>query len=537
MRISNNIYYPVIFLVIILIFSSCRDDTDESTADDASQLISKMLVNSTVCSFDAASGSFFYAVSPGESQDVIISIENRNVIGFTVEGKSYRNGTLVNLTSFETGNKFEIIPQNVSGKSGQPVRLILTSLPLVNIRVKGQISDNPKIECYISLADPGGKTNGSQRYFPEHRAGIEIRGGLSQSYPKKSYSLEFWKSGSNEESDDSTRLFGFRDDGDWILDAMYIDYARMRNRLSTDIWISMNKVPYADKEPGAVNGTRGCFVELFLNDSYQGLYCMTEKVDRKQLNLNTLEGFSYKAYAWSNATEFIHGNTAFNNTLETWDGWQIEFQGENSLKAVPPLRWELLRNFIQFTVNSADADFASSIASKINIDNLVDYLLFTNAIGADDNTGKNTFFSFYNNSDKRFFITPWDMDGSWGRKWNGSKIDLREGEFIGVTGIPRSDSRYCRPNAFFQRMMTTGSAEFRLKLKSRWKELRNGVFSVNKLSDRINAYQNLFLASGAYEREKVRWPAKTTDLKPETDFMLSWIQNRLVQVDNYVNGL
>lgn len=88
------------------------------------------------------------------------------------------------------------------------------------------------------------------------------------------------------EVDSGTKLLGLRDDGDWILDAMYIDHARMRNRLSTDLWIDMNKVPYLSKEPRAINGTRGYFVEVFLNNSYLGLYCLTERIDRKQLQLS-----------------------------------------------------------------------------------------------------------------------------------------------------------------------------------------------------------------------------------------------------------
>jgi spore coat protein H len=541
MRMKFKNLAPYILIFSIIVISSCRNDQDDPLDDngdpDGNPAITGITVNSMICPFDAVSGSYFYAVALNEPNNTVISCAGENLNGFSIENKTFLCDATVTFSHFSPGDSFDIIPINSKGKEGKPVKLVLTSLPLVNIRVSGQIVSDPKILCYISVCDPGGKTNGNQRYFPEHRAGIEIRGGLSQNFPKKSYGLEFWKSNSNEEKEDSTKLFGLRDDGDWILDAMYIDYAKMRNRLSTDIWTTINKVPYITKEPGAVNGTRGCFVELFLNNSYQGIYCMTEKVDRKQLNLNRLEGFSFKAYTWSYATEFIHGNTVYNNASETWDGWQLEYQGENYLKAVPTVCWEPLRNFIQFTANASPADFVSLIATKISLDNLVDYLLFTNAIGADDNTGKNTYFSFYGNADNKFFITPWDMDGSWGRKWNGNKIDLREGEFIGVTGVPRGDSRYCRPNAFFLRMITSGPPEFRAKLKSRWKDMKANELSLINLTNRIRVYEDLFIRSGAYNREKAKWPANTTDLQTETAYMLSWIQNRMIQVENYVNGL
>lgn len=123
--------------------------------------------------------------------------------------------------------------------------------------------------------------------FPcfNHLSGIKVRGASASTYPKKAYSVEL-QDESGEETDAS--LLNLREDGDWILDAMYIDHARMRNRLCTDIWNSFNSVPHKEKEPEAINGTRGYFVEVILNQKYNGLYCFTEKVDRKQLKLKKI---------------------------------------------------------------------------------------------------------------------------------------------------------------------------------------------------------------------------------------------------------
>lgn len=59
----------------------------------------------------------------------------------------------------------------------------------------------------------------------------------------------------------------------------------MRNRLCMDLWNSFSPVPYINDEPDAINGTRGKFVEVLVNGKYQGLYCLSEKIDRKQLKL------------------------------------------------------------------------------------------------------------------------------------------------------------------------------------------------------------------------------------------------------------
>ncbi len=500
-------------------------------------LVTGLRINNIPCPFDQATGSYFFSVASGGSSPVRLFLIGQNIAEVTMGGVTASNNSVVTLPGFTAGSTLEFLPRSKSGKTGDPLKLVLTSLPLVHVVVPGAIVNNPKTECHISLIDPSGKTNDSLYYFPAHRAGIEIRGGLAQQFPKKSYSLEFRMPTGTEEVADGTRLLGFRDDGDWILDAMYVDHARMRNRLSTDIWTAISKVPHFSKEPGAINGTRGAFVELIINNNYQGLYCLTERIDRKQLQLNKKQGYCYKSSNWSPSTEFVNGDAAYNNNMNDWDGWELEYQAENGIASSPQVKWEPLRNFIRYTAMSGNSDFTATIASRIDIANLADYLLFINAIGADDNSGKNIHLSFYGTGWEKFFITPWDLDASWGRKWEGSIMDLRDGEFIGVTGIPGRDSRYCRPNAFFIRMMELNPAGFRSLLKSRWQELRQGELSMTSLSQRIDIYRQQLLTSGAYNREKQKWPEKISPLDDETQYMLTWIENRMSQVDQYLMGL
>lgn len=526
---------PVIYTVTAA--SGARQTYTVSVSSPAAvPIITSVRINGFPCPADIASGTFYYSLSPGDTRQVTLFLAGQNITSYTAGGVSVTNNARVTLPGWAPGAVLEIIPSGKTGKKGDPVKLVLTSLPLVNVEVQGTIVNNPKTPCFLSLLDPTAATNDSLYYFPPHRAGIEFRGGLAQQFPKKSYSVELRMATGEEEIDGGTRLLGLRDDGDWILDAMYVDHARMRNRLSTDLWTAINKVPHISKEPGAINGTRGRFVELILNNSYQGLYCLTERVDRKQLQLNKKQGYSYKASQWSASTEFINGDASYNNGVDTWDGWELEYQAENGATSSPQVKWEPLRNFIRFTSLSGTSDFVTNISLRIDMTNLVDYLLFMNAIGADDNTGKNTYFSFAGNGWEKFFITPWDLDASWGRKWDGSKIDLRAGEFIGVTGIPRTDSRYCRPNAFLIRMMEANPEGFRSKLKTRWGELRQGELSMIRLSARVEAYRQLLLTSGAYAREQRKWPEKVSDLNTETTYMLSWMENRLVQVDQYLSG-
>lgn len=504
---------------------------------DAEPYISRITINDAICPYDKSTSSFFYTLANNNTNSASIFCTGQHIASLTIEGQSLPNGGTFSESKFKPGNTVMVTPINAVGKAGTPVRLVLTSLPLVNITATETIVNEPKRECFISVIDPMNRTNKNQHYFPPHRAGIEIRGGLAQAFPKKSYAIEFWHPDKNEETEEGTNLLGIRNDGDWILDAMYIDKSRMRNRVSMDLWTDINKVPHITYEPNAINGSRGYFVEVFLNNQYEGLYCLSDRVDRKQLKLDKREGFSYKASHWSLSTEFISGEAIYDNSMDTWDGWELKYQSEIGASSSPKIKWEPLREFIRFTANSSNAMFISEIHNKIDIPNLIDYLLITNALGADDNTGKNSFFSIYNNANPKFFITAWDLDATWGRKWEGSKIDLRDNEFIGVTGIPRTDSRYCRPNAFFQRTMLLNPSNIKQQMKDRWQQLRNNELSLYELTLRIQTYKQLFDYSGAYERERLRWPGTTEELNSETTYMISWMENRLRQMDKIIHNL
>ena len=507
--------------------------TITSAAETAT--LTSLLIEGAVCPLNTADTTYFYALREGATSFTLDGTGN-SLSAFRIEGKQISRGVATPLSFFEPGKKLKVTPLNRLGRAGKSVNLVLTSLPVVAIEVDAAIVNEPKVECFVALIDPSAKTNRAEHYFPRHRAGIEIRGGMAQGAAKKSYSLEFRQDHSDEEVLQGTELFGLRDDGDWILDAMNVDRARMRNRLSTDVWNAINTLPYAVTEPKARNGTRGRFVELIINGSYQGLYCMTERIDRKQLNIDAEEGMMYKGTGWSTATEFISGEASFNNIYDSWSGWELEYQGTNHIQAVPSVKWEPLRDLIRFTVNASDEEFIAQIPNRFDLTNLADYLLFMNIVGADDNTGKNCFFSFYSSNFSQFFITPWDLDGSWGRKWSGAKIDLREDDFIGVTGPMRVDSRYCRPNAFFQRVMALNPGNFRQILQQRWTLHRSGELTYNRFAERLNTYGTLLTESGAWAREKERWPTNLNgiDLNTELAFMLNWINNRLQQMDNLI---
>lgn len=145
-----------------------------------------------------------------------------------------------------------------------------SSLPLVNITVD---LDNVSRESYtnasIEIVDPLMRTDGNVSTMLSCK--VKYRGTYSSYLNKKSFAVKLLDD--DGESLDAS-ILGIRKDDAWILDAMAVDRIRMRNRVNFDVWNAMSRTPYETKYDNR-NGTLGFFVEVFINEAYQGLYCMT----------------------------------------------------------------------------------------------------------------------------------------------------------------------------------------------------------------------------------------------------------------------
>ena len=146
------------------------------------------------------------------------------------------------------------------------------NLPTMRISTIGQvIVDEPKINAELIVSE--------NNIEADYKIGIEIRGGSSQMFPKKSYGFETKTSDWSEDLDVS--LGGFPEEEDWILYGPYSDKSLIRNKLTFDL---SNSIGY--------KASRVKFYNLFINNDYKGLYVLMEKIKRDQnrVNITELEG-------------------------------------------------------------------------------------------------------------------------------------------------------------------------------------------------------------------------------------------------------
>ena len=419
--------------------------------------------------------------------------------------------------------------------------LYFSCLPLVQVFSERSISTNyGQAALVVVEPDKPDKPKSS-------RMNIKVRGAMAATLQKKPYAIKLKDTDGQTAIDRS--FFGLREDNSWILDAMCIDHARMRNRVSTDLWNDFSTKPYYYIfQPKLINGTRGQFVEVFLNDAYQGLYCMTEKIDRKQLKLSRLMGEGanaiqcgglYKGTDWNSGT--FGGNlywdgrehtmsTHYNNNSGSWSGFEVKYPKRSDGE---PINWKPLVDAI--TVSSHltnDNDFKAKVATYFDLPVILDYYLFIELMFATDNHGKNTYLSVYDQTSWPILtITPWDCDGTWGRRWDGSSGLTRANQDFDEF-ITHNEHGH---NNLFLRLKSLNPDGYNKKRRDRYEALRGNYFSHESLMKRFLTYHDLFEKSGAAARERKRWGVG--DFANEMAFISDWITDRLSYLDKqYLGG-
>lgn len=360
----------------------------------------------------------------------------------------------------------------------------------------------------------------------EMPAEIRYRGASALQYKKKSFAIKLKDNDGNKLD---VPLLGMRSDNSWILDAMAVDKARMRNRVSTDLWLDFSaKLHYADDEPQAVNGTHGKFVEVFLNDEYYGLFCMTEKIDRKQLKLkkisdNSVRGVLYKLIGYFSMWIQDSSRYEWNNLSDKWNNaWEAKYpdlsQGES-------IDWEPLVNIVRWLNDATDEEVKNGIAETIDLPVWIDYFLLTDLLLADDNVAKNMFVSFYNiqKPNCRATVTPWDLDATWGRNYKAETMD------------PYAETAMY--HQIHSRLLFALNGATTL-YEPRYAALRQHYFTADVLKNYFKRYFNLFRSTEAAQREQARWDGVDgieLDFDAEEEYIYNWIDQRLTYLDEKYN--
>lgn len=422
----------------------------------------------------------------------------------------FNNTIWVNEIAYQTSEgdgKISTSKEYKVSKNGVTYSLFKTELPIVSIITDGEIIiDEPKTPAKIALIENGYKSI-------ESHIGIELRGVSSQSFPKKSYSLELWedKDGLNNSN---ISLLGMRMDDDWVLDGMWNEPLRIRDYCAHSLWLSLaTNVGTPQTKMGILRE----YCELFVNNEYYGVYYLGEKFDHEQLDLapqtNELRGELYKTKNWADGVLYS-GLDPFDSNAVYWSGFEPKFPEE-----IDNIDWSKLYSFVDFVVHAPNAKFNDSIKFKASILNMAEYYIFINTIYASDNYGKNL-YTVKVDKEKPYFFTPWDMDATIGNNWEGNRFFTNDKLLT---------------NGLYDRLLENN--EFKNIVKQRWSSLRTGVLGASSLKLLYRKQYELLENNLVYQREALVPEMTQNYSKEEFGFMQTWIEGRLRFLDGHFSNL
>ena len=523
-------------------------DQDEDGKFDITQLVDSIVINGKRAVFDAAGNCYLQSVSEKymEQQDYEVSctayLKDSENLEVRIQEQPLSETTL--FENFQNGALYPItVNDRQTGEVVAQADLTFTFLPIVEFTGSG-FNRYDYVPGTIRVTDPD--TEGADALY---QAKFRYRGATASGMNKKAYAVKITDEAG--ESMDAS-FFGLREDNNWILDAMAVDPGRMRNRVSTDLWNDFSISPYHFiNEPEAHNGTRGRFVETFLNGKYNGLYCMTEKLDRKQLKLKkikestvagepaTIRGGLYKSDQWSYSVLMGHDQdsryypmspvASYDNNSDTWDSWEMQYP---DLGDGEPIDWGPLTQGINVVAAGSKQTFMAQVGEQFDLPVFLDYYLFIELMLATDNHGKNMFLHHYNVQESQMIsMSPWDLDGTWGRRWNGSDYtrNYAASDFISYLWAHEHGE-----HTLYKRLMEYNYDNWNEQLAARYAALRPNYFDPDSLYQRFEHYVKLFQTSGADNREIDCWNGSNgiyMDFNEELSYLDEWIHDRVAYLD------
>lgn len=517
-------------------------------------------INDKQLVYDGKGNAYFATLPEGMrnggdyTAKVTYKLKGTNAEGYTlkVNGQEPDADGYVTFDNVDCETLYPIELTNASENVDLSAKIRFTFLPIVELNCSS-VSSKAYTTGSLRVTDPA-----SLGYDSLMIAAFKYRGASSSNYPKRSYAIKLRDENGNSVD---RKLLGYRSDNNWILDAMYIDLACMRNRVATDLWNAFECKPYyADREKKVRTGTRGKFVEVILNGQWWGLYCMTEKMDRKQLKLkkfvpaaqsttgeNEVHGVLYKSNQWTYEVFMGHESnddndnkqviyphkkvSDYKNILgqETWCEYEFKYPDYED----EAVEWRPLHDAANMVATSFILNI-DSVKSRFDYPMLRDYYLFIDLLLATDNHGKNLFWYAYDTQGPegdKLSLAPWDLDGTFGQDWDGVITNTKDVTLDFDTYIKNYEHGQF---AIFD--LIKSRSEWLQDLKDRYAELRiKGVISGDSIANRFANYASLFEASLADQREQNMWSkayhSRHKDIQGGATYAESWIRRRVNWLD------
>ena len=398
-------------------------------------------------------------------------------------------------------------------------------LPILRVYTNEEIVDEPKVIARLEVVNHlDGSLNQSSEAATGYNGpiGIEKRGQSSLGlFPKVGYGFE-----TIDENglDIDTTILGFPLEEDWILSGPYSDKTLMRNVLA-----------YHLANSAGAYASRTKYLELIINDSYQGIYLLMEKIkrDKNRVDIANLkeEDIDGDELTGGYVFKIDKGEADWFSQYQLWDN-----PGYLSFQYVSPNRNTIntqQRNYIKSYVDSFEmairsADFhydGKRYDEFIDLESFADHFILKELAKDVDAYRISSYYHKKKDSNggKIHAGPAWDFNIAFGN------INYCGGE--GISGWMYYVN--CGPIPFWW-FRLIDDQKFRDILHCRWDELKEGAFSVENIHAFID--EQALVLDPALGRNFDKWPVLDQYIWPnavqpgsfegEVEYLKNWIADR-----------
>jgi hypothetical protein len=421
-------------------------------------------------------------------------------------------------------------PAAVTNPDPEPFYFESSNLPILFLETAGGqgIPDEPKIDATMDVIE---RPDGTRNYVSDRTTlayqdfsgpiKIETRGSSSQAFSKKQYVLTTYNSIQEKEN---VKLLDMPKENDWILSGIAFDTTFVRDYVSYKL---ANKIgQYA---------ARGRYCEVVLNDNYQGIYVLQEKLkaDDNRIDINKIKDTDLTLPKLSGG--YVTKTDKHNGNEGAWSmgsyGWGADFiHVHPKPEEVMSVQNSYIQNVLQSLANQSLAQNNSVVdgyPSLIDVPSFVDFMIMNELASNPDGYQFSTFFHKDRNGKLRAGPI-WDFNLTYGN-------DLFF--FFGPPGFDRSKTDVWqfsvgnRGAAFWTDLFYDPT--FNCYLSKRWNELTQvgQPLHQDEIFDLVD--ETVALISEAVGRQEQVWrmdlqyETEISDLKTFVSQRIQWMTNQL----------
>lgn len=357
--------------------------------------------------------------------------------------------------------------------------IVLTAIPLLFLmKDEARI---PKLYFEGDISNMESKTDLREitfRYVDGDRtvsgyAELKVQGTSSLAYKKKNYNIKLFQ---DERHNEKLKVdFGWGEQNKYCLKANWVDRTHSRNVVTAKLAAQV-QAKYDLLTQAPCNGLVDGFpVEIYSNGSFHGLYTLNIPKDDWLFAMDS-----------DNPEHLVVSGKTYTNTgvflgMPDFVAWDVEV-GQDSEENL-----ERLSRMFSFVINSTDEEFKEHFTEYLDLDAALNYYIMVDYCYLEDNYAQNMLLASYDG--KKWYLSLYDLDTSWGTNWNGYYLLPYPEEGIDMSR-----------NNLFVRMEKC----FRKELAQRYFELREDILNKEHIMAEFEVFQNQ-IPTMTFIKETIRW--------------------------------